>query len=58
MKELINSFLWLIPVLITRLVFPQSITNFIKFICLPGACPFSCPILFKTNDFSGSADPF
>lgn len=33
-----------------RLVFPQSITKFIKFICLPGACPFSCPVLSKIND--------
>lgn len=53
----INSFLWLIPDVIMRLMFPQSITNFIKFICLPGACPFFCPILSKINDSSGSAGP-
>jgi hypothetical protein len=49
-RVLINSFLWLIPALIVQLIFPQSITNFIKFICLPGTCPFSSPVLPKIND--------
>ena len=45
----INSFLWLIPDATARLIVPQSITDFITFICLPGACPFSCPILSWIN---------
>lgn len=56
-RGLINSFLWLSPALITRLIFPQPIINFIKFICQPGACPFSCPVLSKIIDCTASAGP-
>lgn len=60
-QVLINSFLWFVSALITRLILPWSITNFIKFICLPGTCPFFHPvlsILSKINDSSASAHPF